>query len=250
VIASVEFSQKALIRDTAGRLLLVRNSPDHPGCPGMWDLPGGRVEAGEGLDLALAREVLEETGLRVIRCGRVLALWSYIPQTPPRHPPATGPQTLRQQVTRAIRDDIDSGRLAEGQAMPSSRELAARMHVSVFTINGAMRALASAGYVTSEPRSKRVVGRPARSRRRSVAVIRDCSVAPGPVTLDGQAETDQLDKWAWVHPGEAFTLDLIPSVAEPLRDALAAVWLAAEISESLAAETAGDVPPGPAGAAR
>ena len=32
---------------------------------GYWSLPGGLVEAGESLDAAVRREVLEETGLRV-----------------------------------------------------------------------------------------------------------------------------------------------------------------------------------------
>ena len=47
-------------------LLLLRRIPDFPG---MWELPGGSVEAGEKLEVALAREIREETGLTV-RIGR------------------------------------------------------------------------------------------------------------------------------------------------------------------------------------
>jgi ADP-ribose pyrophosphatase YjhB (NUDIX family) len=38
---------------------------------GQWAIPGGRVEFGEGLKAAVAREVLEETGLDV-NVGRFL----------------------------------------------------------------------------------------------------------------------------------------------------------------------------------
>jgi mutator protein MutT len=48
---------------SGGKVLLVRRR--HPPLAGEWSLPGGAVELGETLEQALAREVLEETGLQV-----------------------------------------------------------------------------------------------------------------------------------------------------------------------------------------
>ena len=49
-----------IVTDEAGRMLLIRRN-------GRWDLPKGKVEAGETLLQAALREVEEETGVRVER---------------------------------------------------------------------------------------------------------------------------------------------------------------------------------------
>ena len=52
---------RALV-ESGGRVLLVRRAP-WDAMPGHWELPGGKVDAGEPLLAALARELAEETGL-------------------------------------------------------------------------------------------------------------------------------------------------------------------------------------------
>jgi ADP-ribose pyrophosphatase YjhB (NUDIX family) len=56
-----------IVRDDRDRILLVRRGQE-PG-QGRWSVPGGRVEAGETGPEAAAREVFEETGLRVVVTG-------------------------------------------------------------------------------------------------------------------------------------------------------------------------------------
>ena len=50
----------AAVRNAAGEILLVRRIDD-----GNWELPGGRVEAGETAGTAVVREVAEESGIRI-----------------------------------------------------------------------------------------------------------------------------------------------------------------------------------------
>jgi 8-oxo-dGTP diphosphatase len=58
----------ALVR-RGDELLMVRQAG--PGEEPVWSVPGGRVEDGELLTEALGRELLEETGIRVLEPGHV-----------------------------------------------------------------------------------------------------------------------------------------------------------------------------------
>ena len=53
----------AIVFDDAGRLLVIRRG--RAPAAGLWSVPGGKLELGETLAAAVAREVREETGLEV-----------------------------------------------------------------------------------------------------------------------------------------------------------------------------------------
>jgi 8-oxo-dGTP diphosphatase len=63
----------AVVLDLDGRVLLVRRA--RPPSAGSWSLPGGHVEAGESLEAAIVREVLEETAVR----ARVVCVLGVVP---------------------------------------------------------------------------------------------------------------------------------------------------------------------------
>lgn len=55
---------KAIIQNSEGKyLLLLRAEPFRGDSKCKWDIPGGRINTGEELHTALAREIAEETGL-------------------------------------------------------------------------------------------------------------------------------------------------------------------------------------------
>jgi len=67
---------KAIIRD-GDRILLVQRTTAGTHDPGLWELPGGKMDPGEQLPEALAREVREETGL-TISVGRPILTWHFV----------------------------------------------------------------------------------------------------------------------------------------------------------------------------
>ena len=64
----------ALCLDADSRVLLCRIAPGYP-TAGMWTLPGGGVEFGEDPNVALLRELEEETGLQGT-AGGLVGVWS------------------------------------------------------------------------------------------------------------------------------------------------------------------------------
>ncbi|MEZ4445543.1 MAG: NUDIX hydrolase [Polyangiaceae bacterium] len=70
----------AVARDPAGRILLVRRADT-----GGWALPGGTLEWGESLSVALPREIEEETGAMGARLGRVTGVYSRPDRDPRFH---------------------------------------------------------------------------------------------------------------------------------------------------------------------
>ncbi len=61
----------AAARTTDGRWVLVRRADT-----GGWALPGGTLEWGETFRTAIERELVEETGARVLELGRLVGVYS------------------------------------------------------------------------------------------------------------------------------------------------------------------------------
>ncbi len=92
-----------IVHDDRSRLLLVLRGQEP--AKGLWSVPGGRVEAGESDAEATAREVLEETGIRVT-VGRLAG-------TVERDAPGGGVYVIRDYVCEPYDADVDAVRAGD-----------------------------------------------------------------------------------------------------------------------------------------
>jgi len=63
-----------------GRIVLVKRRDN-----GCWSLPGGMVDWGERIQQSIARELQEETGLRLAKMGRLVGVYSAPDRDPRLH---------------------------------------------------------------------------------------------------------------------------------------------------------------------
>lgn len=69
---------KAIILNSNGEMLIVKRTATENIDADLWDLPGGRLHAGEKKEQGLLREVKEETGLD-IEIVTPANIWTYAP---------------------------------------------------------------------------------------------------------------------------------------------------------------------------
>ena len=67
-------SMKGIVLREDEKLLALHRSGISPRRPLLWDLPGGHLEIGEDLEMGMAREINEETGLEVIDLNLIHAI--------------------------------------------------------------------------------------------------------------------------------------------------------------------------------
>lgn len=56
-------TMRGIIKNSDGEILILKRHPKSRTDPDTWELPGGKMEAGEFFDDALVREIKEETNL-------------------------------------------------------------------------------------------------------------------------------------------------------------------------------------------
>ena len=72
---------KALIINQNNEILVLRRSSTHPNFPFHYDFPGGETKDNEDNTQVVVREILEETGLRILPASLELVYQKEIPGT-------------------------------------------------------------------------------------------------------------------------------------------------------------------------
>lgn len=71
-------------KNSNGEVLVLQRASTNRYKPLKWDVPGGKMQSGEDIVVALKREVLEETSLNVISVGKPLSVYVNTDQLPER----------------------------------------------------------------------------------------------------------------------------------------------------------------------
>jgi len=90
-----------------GQIVLIRRRDT-----GKWGLPGGMVDWGEDIPTTVRRELAEETGLKVIKMGRLAGVYS----APDRDPRLHSISVLVEAYVEGTPDVRDTNEIAEAQA--------------------------------------------------------------------------------------------------------------------------------------
>jgi len=85
IYASTTFvAVHAYIHNEKGEVFLLQRAQNNRYRPLNWDMPGGKIQAGESAEMALSRELNEETGFRLISVNRPLCVFVNTEQLPVR----------------------------------------------------------------------------------------------------------------------------------------------------------------------
>lgn len=76
--ADIILVQRSFIVRKDKRIIIIRRAKNDSHLPGLWEVPGGKLDAGETFTQAHKREVMEETGLLIEPAAHLFFPDSYI----------------------------------------------------------------------------------------------------------------------------------------------------------------------------
>jgi 8-oxo-dGTP pyrophosphatase MutT (NUDIX family) len=83
---TLQVGVKVLLRNSEGKVLVLKRSARYGVVEGSWDIPGGRIDPGTTLAENLTREVQEETGLTLTAEPKLIAAQDLLPKSDaPKH---------------------------------------------------------------------------------------------------------------------------------------------------------------------